>query len=1737
MHTGYLVVSKPKYRPNDTVKFKAFITDKKGNPISDNRVIVKVGVRYDEYDELRILGTTTAYRKGAFEFKFVLTDSLDLDLDDQQFIYLEKFSEKAKTVSEDEDDDYYELSHKKFFIKGEFEYEDYELKDLSFSAHAEKRFQIGEPVALYMKAVDENDMTVPDGKVKILIKTLNVSNLSSKNHFIPDTLWSHTQTLDPVGETRIEVPADKFPEGDFYGQATIEFTNSDNQRFDRSLSFERIQKVCKLVTKCDNDTIKLSWLIRNKENNVTATVTGFSNDGDTISTTPYQIPGAFKINSAVSFYSVKVDSSEEKILVADLLKEPTISAQRTGDSLFVFIDNPQKHEFHYSILANKKIIAQGKSSEFSLATSIHTPKNCKILLHYFWGGEPKIISRDVPALKKRLNIQTNLPALVYPGQKLDVEVTVNDANNKPVEEADLTAYGFTSKFKENSTPFVPYFGKQYFSYQPIPPSSVETTNESGNLLINWKRWAKELNLDTIEYYRFLNTPSVYKNIETTHDGTSQLAPFTVKKGQITPVHILYVDEIPVYFSKTTQLNRYSFNVGSGYHSIRLRTSSKMIRLDSVFVPASAKLILSINIDSLRSFKNTKVISVTDTLTDYESKLLNKYLIVVDNNFNSNPAWIDNYNRIFFLNPNFNKKQPAILAGPLNGLGAKFNLYKKFDRHFSIEPDYTYTFESDLLKMKSIERKFPFSNKLDSIPFEPDFEEFEVTKTEIDSLWQYYLDMRSHTTPLFQNAILPYNASATLQINLGKQENGVIPFVKNIILYNYTNPDFIRFYPGNRLNIGRLEAGEYRIFFLLKENRYFMIENVIIKPNGFNFITTGTVKPLKRDSTSLKIARLIESKDNDKALSYYDNTKKQISEAFNESYFSNKQLTRSISGLVVDETDQGPLPGVSIQVKGTPYGTMSDANGHFYLRIPPNGTLLVTFVGYQTQEIPIDNSSFINVTMHADLKMLQEVVVTGYGVQQQKKSLSLSDVQMEGSFQGKVAGIAVGSSNTIRIRGLSSISGNASPMILVDGLPFSGKQSDIDPNTIQEVKLINGEEAIKLYGAMASSGVILITTQKPSNNTHSENSVATASVGLRKNFSDEAFWQPHLTTDKNGKAKFKMTMPDDISKWNTYVIGMGGNKLTGFLEKSIKSFKSLTASLAVPRFAIEGDSINILGKISNYTFDETTVERRISLNGKAPFTKTIKVVNAFIDTIPIMVNTKDSINVLYSLVQSSTDYSDGEERKIPVYDQGVKETNGVFYALEGDTSIHIKLKPDGGKITFRAEASALPVLLSEAKHIRNYEYYCNEQLASKLKALIVEKKIKALLKEPFDGDKDINEIIKKLNANQQPTGHWGWWPNSADQSWITNHVVGALNDAKKAGFKADNFNKQGLIDELMYRFTRESVEEKIRTVKLLQALEAKPDFNRMISQIEDSISTMKFKPSDYTLLNLMHIKQSLGLKVDIEVLKQKHKSTMFGNWYWGNNGYHMFNNSIQETLLSYKILKSANTDDHLLTKIRNYFFEQRKDGKWRNTYESSLILETLLPDLLKDSSSLKPVKLVLNDNKNETVEKFPYETSYEPSATITVNKTGTLPAYITAYQQNWNKNPMKSNKDFEVRTWFEKNNKEISFLAAGDKVVLQAVVKVKADAEYVMIEIPIPSGCSYGDKENYSYYRNSSETHREYLKNKVSIFCTKLTQGTYTYTINLIPRFGGRYILNPAKAEMMYFPVFFGREEMKKVDIK
>jgi hypothetical protein len=99
-------------------------------------------------------------------------------------------------------------------------------------------------------------------------------------------------------------------------------------------------------------------------------------------------------------------------------------------------------------------------------------------------------------------------------------------------------------------------------------------------------------------------------------------------------------------------------------------------------------------------------------------------------------------------------------------------------------------------------------------------------------------------------------------------------------------------------------------------------------------------------------------------------------------------------------------------------------------------------------------------------------------------------------------------------------------------------------------------------------------------------------------------------------------------------------------------------------------------------------------------------------------------------------------------------------------------------------------------------------------------------------------------------------------------------------------------------------------------------------------------------------------------------------------------------------------------------------------------------------------------------------------------------------------------------------------------ILIANVKVDRDVEFVMIEIPIPAGCSYDNKRQFP-----GEVHREYYRNKVNIFCRRLKEGSHEFSVSLLPRYSGQYTLNPAKAELMYFPVIYGHEGVKRVNVE
>lgn len=202
---------------------------------------------------------------------------------------------------------------------------------------------------------------------------------------------------------------------------------------------------------------------------------------------------------------------------------------------------------------------------------------------------------------------------------------------------------------------------------------------------------------------------------------------------------------------------------------------------------------------------------------------------------------------------------------------------------------------------------------------------------------------------------------------------------------------------------------------------------------------------------------------------------------------------NISGVVIDN-DGLTMPGVSVSVKGTTTGTITDIDGKYNLNVQKGATLLFSFIGYTTKEVKVGNENILNITLNASTIGLDEVVVVGYGTQS-RRTITSAITKVSGDalknvpvntigegLKGKIAGARLYSNNntpgadaTIRIRGGSSINKSNDPLILVDGVEraFSG----INPNDIESIEVLKDAASTAIYGSRASNGVILITTKK------------------------------------------------------------------------------------------------------------------------------------------------------------------------------------------------------------------------------------------------------------------------------------------------------------------------------------------------------------------------------------------------------------------------------------------------------------------------------------------------------------------------------------------------------------------------------------------------------------------------------------------------------------------------------------
>ncbi len=209
------------------------------------------------------------------------------------------------------------------------------------------------------------------------------------------------------------------------------------------------------------------------------------------------------------------------------------------------------------------------------------------------------------------------------------------------------------------------------------------------------------------------------------------------------------------------------------------------------------------------------------------------------------------------------------------------------------------------------------------------------------------------------------------------------------------------------------------------------------------------------------------------------------------------VDRPVSGRVTSSENGDGLPGVSVVLKGSTIGTSTDGEGRFTLTIPENqagGTLMFSFIGFVSQEIAIGGQSTIDIRLNLDRKALEEVVVVGYGTQK-KSDLTGSvaranieafrespNVNIAQSLQGTVPGLNIGQVNSagqnpsISIRGATTISGNRNVLLVVDGIIFTGRIADLNPNDIESIDVLKDPSSMAIFGAQAANGVMLITTR-------------------------------------------------------------------------------------------------------------------------------------------------------------------------------------------------------------------------------------------------------------------------------------------------------------------------------------------------------------------------------------------------------------------------------------------------------------------------------------------------------------------------------------------------------------------------------------------------------------------------------------------------------------------------------------
>ena len=1677
-YKGYIALNQPKFQPNDTVKVSAYFTNHKGKPLNDEVVIklLENRRRGNPIFQKSIQPTT----KGAYNYEFVLGDSLKLDKTYSLF-----FFQKDKEI----------MSHS-------FRYEDYLLDEIDYTFETtQKEYYKNEKVIFLAEGKDKNDWTIPDGNIRIIATRGRISEFYEKEMLIPDTLWVHTQQLDVGGQTQFFFPKEKLPNADMRINVKAYLSNSSGELHTKNLNFNYDALEEKYDLKLEDGYLIVTSTEKGKSVEKEVLLSGYGEADNLEFEKKIKVPYKERISPFITDYDIY--TANENVFDINLRSMPSqVNAvgTRTRDSISVVIQNPNRIPVTYQIRTKNKLFYEGQtdSSFFDLKIKNGGGKHCFFYYQYFWAGQKVNNRADVIFYKNLLAFDIIQPKTVEPGEQAQIKVKVKTAKNKPASNVNLTAGAINAQFDQLHNikhPTITYKkSRTPLKFNHFQLKEINNLKKKTDIT---KKWVDLLNLKKNFFYELRHSEEeVFMHYDTITRDTfyqhlAQFAPYLFQNGKTKPIYMIYCNRQLVYYHDVDDNPPYSFIGREGLNQIVIRTREHTYTLNNILLKKGQKLELAIHLDNFGNSdfgKNITRRATTTYLTEQEKALLRKQIFIIRkyNQNKSNYVWQQNNIHKLPYGYNYNWKSNGVKLGPFyanndlkiletNGWNSTFRFESGFT--YEVEKGRERLYQTDLFLSKNKYHLY-YKNAI-KLPKQVVYVPSDIiVKTEQkENIAAYF----KRTNPNISN-------SGTYQFdykqNPSKSDSALYAIV---LLYNDTT---FTIYSSGVRTIYNLPERNYQLFLFTKTGNYIQREIQIRKDTLLYQDLREedfTIDSIYFQNILTEFKNNIEKKKGNKSPVISHQEIKKNTPAFGNSM---------IQGKVIEQEDNEELIGANIVVYKNGIvvtGTTTDIDGNYRVFLDAGiYKVEVNYTGYYSKEITnVIVRDGLTTTLDFQMEggvILNEVVVTGYGIQKEKKALGYATTTV--------------TSNDIENMPKRNVNAIAAQTAGITSEPL-GKVA-----------------GVQLYGNRAAATDYYIDGQRVAGGVLEDIEL----LQLRSNFSDYAYFQPNLITDKNGEAYFTITYPDNITSWKTFVVGMNHRQQGGTHFGQVKAFKKLSAQLALPRFMVEGDETNIIGKSINYTADSYNIQTTFKLNDQIIKTNAAEIKEALIENVSITATENvDSLTMSYQL--NMENYGDGEEKQIPVFRRGIEEMQGVFYVLENDTSLQIDFNNPLGDVKIHIEDNLLKVLLEDLKYLKKYPYGCNEQTASRLIALLLEKEVKSILGEKFEDEKLIIKMIQRLKKTQNPDGSWGWWSGGYRNYWMTTYVLNALNEAQKANYKTEAFNK-GLI-YLTNELSSLEGKELLNALMLFSDIEQNLDYKKYTAPLD----TMKLSLHDK--LALIKIQQANDLEYSLDTLSKYKVETLFGAWHWGEENYRWYDNSFQISLLAYQIYQRANKTNEA-KKVRQYFLEKRKRNGWRNTIETARILAAILPDLMKEMNGSLDAKVVLSGDVNQTINTFPFDGKFSAGQKINIQKQSGGVVFFSAYQEFWNTKPEKKEDLYEIKTKLLQNGNTTQNIKTAEPLDLVVDVVAKKSGEYLMLEIPIPAGCSYRSKVNY---RKGYESHREYFKEKVSVFFEDLPKGKHQIRIQLEPRFEGKYTLNPTKMEQMYFPVFYGRNELEEVEIK